>query len=89
MNIDFQVRWPTGAPGSDELDLSRRVRRQNFVKTKVKLLVAELRDHGRQMYRAAVADARFNRHRRERRNFHVAARQAFDVQAQQVLNRFK
>ena len=41
------------------------------------------------MNRAAVAQARFDRHGGERRDFDFAPGEAFDIKAQQKLNRFQ
>src|SRR5882672_9329060 len=41
------------------------------------------------MNRAAVAEARFNRHGGERGDFDLASGQAFDIKTQQKLNRFQ
>src|SRR5207248_3548057 len=46
-------------------------------------------NRGRQMNRAPIADARFNWHRSQWRDFNRAASQAFDIQPQQMLNRFE
>ena len=62
-----------------KLNLSGRVRCQNFVESKVQFLVTKFSDDRRQVNRATVADARLNRHCGQRRNLNRAPGQALDV----------
>src|ERR1700682_1601724 len=72
-----------------ELDLAGRMCRQDFVESKIQIVIAEFRHQRRQMNSAAVRDARFNRHGSQRRNFDLSAGQSFDVETQQRLYRLK
>ena len=74
---------------SAKLYLPGGVRGENFVETKVLLLVIKLRDLRGQVNRAPVVDARFVRESRERLDLDGASRQGFDVEAQEMLNLFE
>ena len=72
-----------------KLYLACGVRGQNFIKTKIMLVVIKLRDERWQMNRVPVAYARFVGHSRKRRYLDGASRQSFDVEAQGVLHAFE
>src|SRR5436305_1774921 len=72
-----------------KLDLPGGVRGEDFIETKVLLLVIKLRDLRGQVNRAPVVDARFVRESRERLDLDGASRQGFDVEAQEMLNLFE